>query len=345
MMMMPVDEVPVAMQTPHTLDSAYRSDPKGAPMSKHPWPCVLMLTSFAMLASACGSSDDGPDGSDEVIGTFLVRLVPDPGYTDLMGTVFDRPSPQDTIWELAAREGDCQLLTPRVPFCEEDCGGDALCVEDDTCQAYPTAQDVGTIQAHGLRTADGTTEFSMDPIGTNKNYMPSGFELAYPAFAEGDQVSLDAEGSSFAPAFSLQATGIAALVLSDQELVLTSGQALALAWTPPGQVGPGRISVKLDISHHGGTKGKILCDASDDGSLEVPATLVTQLLALGYAGFPTIVVTRSSVGSADIPAGPVELALMASVEEAVTIPGLVSCNEDGDCPAGQTCKDDLSCGP
>jgi hypothetical protein len=114
-------------------------------------------------------------------------------------------------------------------------------------------------------------------------------------------------------------------------------------WKPPGIPGLSRIRLKLDISHHGGSKGEIDCDAEDTGSLEVPGSLVTQLLNLGVAGFPSFLLTRSSVGSTVIEPGRVDLTVLSDVEHPVDVMGLVSCTDDNSCPKGQTCQTDLSC--
>ncbi|HSA21959.1 MAG TPA: hypothetical protein P5076_10940, partial [Myxococcota bacterium] len=265
-----------------------------------------------------------------------------PGYTTVVGKIFDGPTPSALVWEETVADGPCQLLTPRVPYCEEDCGGDALCVEDGQCRAYPAVQEVGEVLVQGIHTSSGATQFSMQPIAGN--YQPAE-ELPYPPFAEGDVITFAAAGSAFAPAFTLEAVGIAPFSLASADIVLEDGQDVTLTWTPPAAAGSSRIALKLDISHHGGTKGKIVCDAPDSGSLTLPAAMLSQLLDLGVAGFPTIVVTRKSTGSATVPAGVVTLELLSGVVQAVSIPGLVSCNDDEDCPVEQTCQDDLSCGP
>jgi hypothetical protein len=101
--------------------------------------------------------------------------------------------------------------------------------------------------------------------------------------------------------------------------------------------------VSIDISHHGGIKGIIECDAEDTGSLELSAALLTELLNLGVAGFPTIHISRRFVGSTTIAPGRVELAVVSDVLIPVEIPGLTSCNDDSSCPNGQTCQADETC--
>lgn len=309
------------------------------------------------------TSDSSPSNSDPednytpgdptiLVGTFQVRLVAPvaatateagtPGYTSILGKVYDGSTPSQIIWEEGAPDGDCSLFTPRVPFCTESCGGSAVCVEDNQCQDYPTAQTVGIVLVEGIHTGSDATSFSLEPVA--KSYQPAAdISLPYPAFSEGEAIIFTAPGSDFTPAFILQAQGISPLAVNNSSISLATGQPLDLTWTAPGEAGNSRIHVKLDISHHGGSKGKIECDAEDTGALEVSAALIDQLLALGVSGFPTIVITRSTTGSATISAGRVDLIVSSEVEMAVEIPGVTSCTGDEDCPTGETCQTDLVC--
>jgi hypothetical protein len=300
------------------------------------------------LVAACGGGDDDGVACDPAmgdtnveVGTFEIELVAPsgdtPGYTSMVGVVHDGPSPGTLVWEEDQTAGDCRLVTPRVPFCATSCGSDAACVEDDVCLAYPAKQDVGTVHATGLGAA-------FDLEVRNGNYQPSGVTLAYPPFTEGGAVALESEGSAFACSFTLAGHGIAPLVVTTTEPALAAGTALDLAWTPPADGNAATVHVQLDISHHGGTKGKIECETADDGSLSIAASLVDGLLALGAAGYPTVILSRDATGSALVPAGRVDLAITAQVELPIDVPGVQSCTEDNECPQGQTCRDDLTCG-
>jgi len=174
------------------------------------------------------------------------------------------------------------------------------------------------------------------------NYSPVGITPSYPPFAEGADVSVSATGGAYGP-FSIHAKGIAPLVLGSDTFNLQRAQPLAITWTAAGAAADSTIHVKVDVSHHGGTKGQILCDAADSGSLTISATLVTMLMDLGISGYPSLVVTRSSVGAAAITPGRVRLLLSEDVERYVQIPGLMSCQSDTDCPTGKTCQKDLQC--
>lgn len=320
----------------------------------HVIPAFLSALLSLSYAACSGSSDmsstpaDTSMGNPDVLaGTFQVSLVaPDSslgsaGYTSLVGKVADGPTPATILWTESSRSGSCVLKKPRVPFCEQSCTGGAVCVDDNKCQSYPTAKSVGTVRVTGIRSASGATEFSMDPVAGS--YQPLGDSLPYPAFSEGAAIQLTSSGGAYA-AFTLKSTGIAPLQLLTDPIPVQSGQPVKLSWTPPGQTGISSIHVKLDISHHGGTKGMIECDSDDSGSLEIAPSLVTELLNLGTAGFPTIVVTRSATaGSAVIAPGRVELGVSSAVERAVQIPGVVSCSDSSQCSSGQTCQKDLTC--
>lgn len=309
--------------------------------------------SFLFLASAgCGSAEMTGDlsmGDPSVLaGTFQVSLVaPDTvtgtaGYTSLVGKVTSGATPASVQWSVASTVGECKLMKPRVPFCNTPCGSSAVCVEDNTCQAYPKAMSVGNVHATGLNTADGKKEFDLQQVAGA--YQPvSGVSLPFPAFAEGDNIQLATTGGAYA-AMNLSAKGIAPLAITSATLQIAAGQGARLTWTAAKDPSASKVYVKLDISHHGGTKGMIECSSSDSGALDLPASLITDLISLGTAGYPTIVVSRSTVpGTAVIAPGRVELAISSTVEQAVMVPGVVSCTGNTDCPMGKSCQSDLTC--
>jgi hypothetical protein len=116
---------------------------------------------------------------------------------------------------------------------------------------------------------------------------------------------------------------------------------LQLSWRPGAVGARSRVHVKLDVSHHGGSKGEINCDVPDTGELEIAASLVTELLGLGLAGFPTINVDRVAVGT-DAANPNLTLVLASDVTRAVDT-GVVSCLDDDACADGQTCQSNGIC--
>lgn len=315
---------------------------------------------LSALISACGTAstttDAGPDAgvstlsdagtlgdAGTLVGTFqLLHLVTEPvGSASLVGKIYDGPSPQSLVWELDTKDGDCELQTPRVPFCATPCGGSAVCVENDTCQAYAASKPVGTVHVSGVLTTSVTT-FDMSPI-VNGYQPPASVTLAVPPFADAAPVTLVADGSASVIPFTLTSSGVAPFTLTSTGLTLISGSPLELTWAPGSTSTAARVKVKLDISHHGGTRGQVLCDTDDDGALSLSGALVTKLINLGVAGFPTIVVRRQKVGSTLVAAGRVDLLVGSELEQAVGIPGLTSCTADTDCTTPQTCQTDLRC--
>ena len=337
-------------------------------MTSHPLRFPLLSVrlglalSLGLAAAACGGDDGAaaPDGGldaplgdpDTLVGHFNVELIaPIPatedtpatdGYTTVLGIVLDRPQPEAVIWDAVLTDGACVLRIPRVPFCETPCGGSAVCVDDDTCQPYGTRQDVGTVQATGLMTTGGASSFELTSVSGNYQ-VPGNLRLAYPAFAPGAAFALAASGSTFTPAFTLTGKGIAPLQLTSGDAALARNEPLTITWTAPTGDAASRVAVLLDISHHGGSKGKIECDAPDTGALTLSAAIMTRLLDLGAAGFPTIIVTREATTSALVTSGRVDLVASSKIERPVTVPGIQSCTDDSECTPPQTCQADLTC--
>jgi hypothetical protein len=307
-------------------------------------------------ASSSASTDAGPASTDKV-GEFSVQLVApvlasesstaSEGYSALLGKVFDGPATETTLWTSKDQAEGCTLLTPKIPFCDR-CGSDSVCVADDTCQKSPSAIGVGSLHVKGVKTQPGDDEFTTDTTKDIKYayQTPMGVSLAYPAFGEGDAIELALTGDSGIAAFTLTGKGIATLELIDGHTYpLTTGKGLALTWKAPTQATGTRILVKLDISHHGGSKGKIECDLDDDGSFTVPAKLVDALAALGVAGFPSVSITRSAVTSALTARGRIDLRLFSYLDRPIEIPGVISCTGgDTECPTGKSCRSDKTCG-
>ncbi len=298
---------------------------------------------------AADATTDTTGLSEVLVGSFVVSLIEavpassttaaSDAYSQVVGQVFDGPTPSLVAWNAKRSGGGCELLEKHVPFCSEGCGA-AACVADETCMEYPDVVDVGIVVVQGVHTAEGASEVTMKPAGGA--YQTVG-ALPFPPFDEGADVVLQAAGKDIGP-FTIPSRGIAPLAMPDDAIVLARDTVLDVSWTPPGVPGISVIHVKLDISHHGGAKAMLVCDVADTGSLTIPADLVTGLLDMGVAGFPTIELTRRAVGAVNAGAGRVELEVQSDLSRAVGVPGVVSCNEDADCPAEKpTCGTDLNC--
>lgn len=317
-----------------------------------------IMLSIACIATGCSDGATAPDANltsdgdpkgGPLLGAFTVTLVAPhadgnggvtEGVTTFFGKVYDGPTPQGTLWTQVETSNGCTLVTPSVPFCATPCGSTAVCTAANTCTPYPKSQAVGTIKVTGVKSNVGTA-FEMSPVVNG--YQPAAdVNLQYPAFGDGDTLTLSAGGSSFAGAFATQTTGIATLSISNSPLELKAGQPLTVQW-PAGQNSNTRIDVKLDISHHGGTKGKIECEVADTGALTIAASMIDKLVALGTAGFPSIELTRRTKGYAPVATGHIEFIAASMAEVPVTVPGVISCTGNENCPQGQTCQSDLTC--
>jgi len=298
---------------------------------------VCGCASEASQATASGSAD--PVG---LVGDFAVRLTAQnpatgtPARTNVLGVVKDGQEPEAVIWRTTAQSGACSLLEPETPFCEQGCGGVGVCTSEDQCTPYPMARPVGLVRLTGL----GGRELEMEPIAGK--YMPAE-SLPYPPCSEGSELRLDAAGGAY-PAFALSARCIAPLAF-EPVARLEPGVDLQLNWTAPAQPELARIEVKVDVSHHGGAKGKIECDADDSGRLTVDGALVAGLIELGVAGFPTITLTRVMRSAAQREPRQVTLRILEAVERPLDVPGVASCTEDTQCPGGQKCASNLLCQP
>jgi len=297
--------------------------------------------------SAAGSNGagNGNTGSEEVVGTFQVQVLADEedlttGMTKVVGQVSDGPVPPNVVWTVTKEEGGCRLETPSVPFCEPACGAQ-VCVADDVCRPYPEGHSVGAVTLAGLKLTSGGSEIALKEIA--KAYQPpAGTAIAYPPFSSTDEVSVHAAGGDYA-AFELSTKGVDPLAFTSTDFELDTGKALTLTWDAPPDPKSSQMYVKLDISHHGGAKGLIECDVDDTGSLTISAALITELMSLGVAGFPSVVGMRQSIDTAAIAPGLVKLEVSARTEHFVTVKGVSSCTADKDCTDGGKCQMDLTC--
>jgi hypothetical protein len=299
----------------------------------------------AGTGSGTAGTGSNPTGSQEIVGTFQIQVLADEagvetGMTKIVGQVSDGPTPPNVVWTSIKEKGGCHLETPSVPFCEEGCGAD-VCVAANKCQPYPAGHSVGAVTLKGVKLTGGGSELALKEIA--KAYQPpAGTGIEYPPFAATDTVTLTATGGDYAP-FELSAKGVAPLKFTSTDFELDKDKALELTWDAAPDPKASNMYVKLDISHHGGAKGLIECNVVDTGSLTIPAELITDLMGLGVAGFPSIVAMRQSIDTAQIAPGLVKLEVSARTEQFVTVKGYSSCTADEECPDGQTCQMDLTC--
>jgi hypothetical protein len=302
-------------------------------------PYIALALSFALLApaAACSSDGDNSGGTGGMSGTggapptgpqgnFNVQLfeanaeLSSPARSAVIGIIADGPTPAQIQMKLDSSNGDCQLYIPWAPFCSTACGT-AICTADDTCTPYPKWLDVGTVTVTGLG-----ADLMLTAVAGNYQ----GPTLPFPPCTEGGAISVTSS------TFSMHSKCIAPLlVTTPAPIPVRASMPVALAWTPPAAGTGSRVKILLDIAHHGGEKGEIRCDVADTGSFSIPEPLVTKLVNLGLAGFPTIGLERYTVG-ADAANANIKVLVSAPVERSVDT-GVLSCTEDKDCPTGKAC--------
>jgi len=305
-------------------------------------------TESARDGSAETGKDAGsvaPDGG-RLLGGFSLSTSPSDRTASVTGQVWGGEIPALLQWTKVATVGDCTFVTPNAPFCSTSCGT-GVCVATDTCQAKPSRISVGDVTVSGVKTETGATTFTLAKTSSHAYSSVAG--LTYPPFAENDAVRFSASGGDSA-AFDLETKGIAPLDVTTHDILISSGSNAVVKWTAA-QGGNSTVTVLLDLSHHGGTKGQIRCETADDGTLQIDSSLITSLLNLGATGSPWIVITRKAEGKAAIALGNVSLSLTSEVTEVVDVPGIVSCSQaedggartldGGSCPTGQTCLTSL----
>jgi hypothetical protein len=308
---------------------------------------IGLLPALLWAVSCMNDSEGGdkpPAAESNTSGYFRIRLNEkseiSQGIPTVEGRVYAGVSPSAILWVEKSRSGACALYQPKAPFCDPGCGTKAVCVEDGVCKAFARPIVVGKVTLTGAKTKAGETSFAMDP--TNNVYqVPAGTNLDYTPFAEGDEVKVSAAGDTALGSFAIAGKAIARLNVLSDTIVLADGKPIHLSWTPPAKEMGTSILVEVDISHHGGSKGKISCETADNGSLDIAAPLVDNLKALGVSGFPRIELTRKSVTTH--PQTHVNLEIESPITKLITVPGVISCTTNEECPDGKTCQQDMQC--
>jgi hypothetical protein len=323
---------------------------------------VILAGALSLVSFGCGggggslTGTGGSSGSLSApcspsarVGGFSVQLIELDGsapYASIGGGVLDGVDPAQVWQQKGAAAGACRLMVGPMLVCTTPCTNPQTCGGQNQCITPPTQQSAGVVTVTGV----GAAPITMSPSSSSKSYFAPVTD-AYPPFVPGAPVRVQAAGATI-PAFTLDSVGIEPLAFAGSGLTMSNGQPFAFTWTPPAAAGAARIYAKVEIGHHGGVAAQIDCDLPDTGSAEIPAALVSALIAEGVHGFPTLSLTRRTVVSANVGAGCVDFAVAAPVERSIGVcptptSCIVSCTEVGtatECPASQTCKADYTCG-
>jgi len=275
-----------------------------------------------------GSAPTAGSSAKGALGTFTIALNPavedDPAYTSIFGKVYGGPYPTDVIETVIASDDNCTVYEYSLQACyDPSCTGDQTCVAENVCEAKPSLASVGDVNVTGVGAS------SLKLSATNLNYQYP-LDLPYPGISEGEPVTLSASGGAFS-AFTISAKGVAPLTTSEPSYSVTNGQPLTVTWTPGAASVDAEITATLNISKHGGSAGYMLCTTTDTGTLTIGAKVLKALVELGVAGFPELLLTRSTHGQATVAAGTIALDVEAVAKPPLNIEGYCSCFNDSDC--------------
>jgi hypothetical protein len=301
------------------------------------------------IGGGAGGSLNAVCSLETRLGGFAVKLVEAPGtqpITAIDGGVRNGVLPSDVWQQKGAAAGTCRLMVGPMLMCATPCTSPQICAGQNQCIDSPTYQDAGAVTITGV----GPSPLTLNPLNPAQKVFAYSTSLSdpYPPFSPGSAVTLRNAGATI-PAFSLEAAGIQPLVFEGANLTMRNGEALPFTWTAPAGGSASPILVEVEIGHHGGVSAHINCDLPDTGSGEIPASLVSALIAEGVHGFPTLSLTRRSVSSASVAGGCVDLAVAAHVQRNISVcptasSCIVSCVSSAECPTPMTCKPDYTCG-
>lgn len=271
-----------------------------------------------------------PCSDETAVGGFRIELAD--SYTLVQGQVFDAIEPARVPVEVMT-SGECRLLLPPSLLCEPGCAfSTETCGPQGQCLPLPIAHDLGTVNVTGL-----VIPVEMSANERTKSYSnPARPALPHPGFDPGADLRLTTGGGDY-DAFELRGWGVSPLTVLSQPVRVDPGLPTSLEWEASTTPSPAQFHVDLDINVHGSGGARIECDFPDTGSAEIPASLIDALIAEGLSGFPTITLSRQTITSKDTAAGCVELVVSSAVNEELALAGIVSCNVNDDCDAGQTC--------
>lgn len=296
---------------------------------------------------ACSSHDKGSDGaggaagganaggtggrsSKGPLGTFTIALNPAvgdaPAHTSIFGMVYGGSYPTAIIETVIASDSSCKVYRYSIQPCyAPTCRSGQTCVAENVCEAQPLPVSVGDVSV------DGVGPSSLKLSVTNYNYQYP-LDLPYPGMTEGQPVTLTGSGSGGGfSAFTVSAKGVAPIATSNSSYLISNDQPLKLNWTPGASSVGAEVTVTLNISKHGGSAGYMQCTTTDSGALIIAADMLKALTGLGVAGFPELLLIRSTHGEATVTAGKIALDVQAVAKPPLDIEGYCSCFNHSDC--------------
>jgi hypothetical protein len=275
------------------------------------------------LAGACAMAAD--------YGGFVVDAVT--AYSTVSGSVLDGVVPMTVLEEIAA-EGDCRVLRRNNPFCDPPCESDETCDFDGSCLPWPETRDLGTVTITGL-----DVEVAMSPVAPGYTYFDT--SVGHPAYTVGELVTLRTGTSPWGPV-TLHGVGVDQIEALEDTWLVVAGQDLTITWPPPAAGARSEVAVRIEIDQHGTSPVGLRCSFEDDGEGIVPGTLTELIVNAGVTGYPSGSLVRRTADSVALgEEGCMDLVISSTRSPDVRVDGYTPCNDDDDCPEGQTCNQAL----
>jgi hypothetical protein len=167
--------------------------------------------------------------------------------------------------------------------------------------------------------------------------------LPLPGFEPEANLVLDAAGDEL-EGFTFLGVGIEPLRVPADTVFVGRDAPVEILWQAPSAAGPAKAYVALNIDNHGSSTARIECLSDDDGELSIGAELVAALMDQGTSGLPSLLLRRQTVDAVDVEPGCVEFMVASELVRSVEVEGVISCGSAEDCPDGQDCLPNLSCG-
>jgi len=247
-------------------------------------PCIgpalaLALASAASPLAACLDDSPGPRAGDNAAypanarGRIALLEIPLRGAQMPSVSAFLFDGPESPPEEPVAQAGACAFYEHALGPCDESCDGDCGGASPGICLPYPTYASAGDISVTGLE-EDLELQF-VEPGFYVPETQPMG-----DLFQPGASIRVTAPGGDF-PAFEMEARGVADLDDDFPTMVLDDDRDHVVTWRAGGDEATG-FRLVLRTGWHGGPyEMMLLCEAPDEGQLEIPRELIRMLPRFG----------------------------------------------------------------
>jgi hypothetical protein len=242
---------------------------------------ALAVGSMAWPLAACDDAP-GPRAGDNAVYPANARgriaLLELPFQTErpsVSAFLFDEP--EVPAEELVAQAGECALYRRDLGPCDESCDGDCGGAAPGICLPFPRYASAGEISVTGV-VEDLALQF-VEPGYYVPETQPEGN-----LFEPGAGIRVAASGGDF-PAFEMEARGVADLADDEiPELVLDDDRDHTVTWNAGDDEATG-FQLVLRTGWHGGPyETMLICEAPDEGRLEISRTLIRMLPRFGLDG-------------------------------------------------------------